>query len=88
MQPSRRSLSQSRPPLRSARLLDQVRERIRYCHYALRTERAYVFWIRRFILFNGRRHPRELSGPEVERFVTHLATARGAPAIWSGFAAG
>lgn len=55
------------------RLLDLVRERVRVKHYSLRTERAYVSWVRRFILANGRRHPRELGGPEVERFLTDLA---------------
>lgn len=55
------------------RLLDLVRERVRVRHYSLRTERAYVSWVRRFILANGRRHPRELGGAEVERFLTDLA---------------
>jgi len=55
------------------RLLDQVRERIRRKHYSLRTEDAYVHWIRRFIYFHGKRHPRELGAHEVERFLTHLA---------------
>lgn len=77
MRASHQGCSQSRPSLHSARLLDQVRERIRYCHYALRTEQAYVFWIRRFINFHGRRHPRELGGPHVEQFLTHLATTQG-----------
>ena len=40
------------------RLLDQVRERMRYLHYSLRTEVAYVHWIRRFVLWSGKRHPR------------------------------
>jgi len=56
------------------RLLDQVRERVRYDHYSMRTEQAYVFWVRRFVRFHEPRHPRELGGPEVERFLTHLAT--------------
>lgn len=56
------------------RLLDVVRERIRLRHYSLRTEQAYVGWIRRFILANGRQHPRELGGEEVERFLSALAT--------------
>lgn len=55
------------------RLLDQVRERARLRHYSLRTERAYVSWARRFILANGKRHPRLLGGAEVERFLTDLA---------------
>jgi len=60
-------------PLRSTRLLDRLRERIRYDHYSARTEQAYVFWVRRFIRFHGLRHPQELAGPEVERFLSHLA---------------
>ena len=64
------------PPLRSARLLDQVRERIHYLHYSIRTEDAYVHWIRGFILFHGRRHPVELGGPEVEAFLSWLANER------------
>ncbi|WP_189446511.1 integron integrase [Cognatilysobacter xinjiangensis] len=55
------------------RLLDQVRERVRLRHYSVRTERAYVGWVRRFVIANGRRHPRELGGAEVERFLTDLA---------------
>lgn len=57
------------------RLLDQVRERMRYLHYSLRTEVAYVHWIRRFVLWNGKRHPREMGRAEVEAFLTHLAGA-------------
>ena len=66
----------NRLPLRSTRLLDQLRERIRYCHYSLRTEQAYVFWVRRFIRFHGMRHPREMGGLEVEKFLTDLATRK------------
>ena len=58
------------------RLLDQVREAIRVRHYSYRTEQQYVAWIRRYILFHGRRHPIDLGGPEVESFLTHLATER------------
>lgn len=56
------------------KLLDQVRGRLRLRHYSLRTEQAYVAWIRRFILANGKRHPRELEGRHVEAFLTGLAT--------------
>lgn len=56
------------------KLLDQVRERIRVKHYSLRTEEAYLHWIRRFIFFHGKRHPRQMGGPEVEAFLSHLAT--------------
>jgi integron integrase len=55
------------------KLLDRVREKIRAKHYSLRTEHAYVAWIRRFILFNDKKHPGEMSAPEVEQFLTHLA---------------
>lgn len=57
-------------------LLDQVRSRIRVLHYSIRTETAYVDWIRRFILFHQKRHPREMGAPEVEAFLTHLAVQR------------
>jgi len=65
-------MDQSRKP----RLLDQVRDRCRVKHYSIRTERAYVDWIRRFILFHGKRHPREMGTPELEAFLTHLAVER------------
>lgn len=54
-------------------LLDQLRDRIRYKRYSLRTEQAYVDWVRRFVHFNGRRDPAELVAGDVERFLTHLA---------------
>ena len=63
----------SQPP---PRLLAEVRRRLRLKHYSLRTEQAYVAWIRRFILFHGKRHPREMGGDEVERFLSDLAVAR------------
>ena len=66
------SLQASKPP----RLLDQVRAKIRVKHYSLRTEQAYVDWIKRFILFNGKRHPAELGAGEVEAFLTYLASVR------------
>lgn len=62
------------------KLLDVVRERIRLRHYSYRTETAYLGWIRRFIRFHGGKHPRELGGPEVERFLSHLAVERGVAA--------
>ena len=55
------------------RLLDRVRDRIRFKHYSIRTEEAYVDWIRRFILFHGKRHPDAMGAPEVEGWLTHLA---------------
>ncbi len=58
------------------RLLDRVRDKIRLKHYSLRTEQAYTDWIRRFVLFHGKRHPAAMGAPEVEAFLTHLAVAR------------
>ena len=64
------------PPALRPRLLDALREQIRYLHYSLRTEEAYVHWVRAFIRFHDRRHPSELAQPEVEAFLTWLATDR------------
>ena len=61
------------PP--ALRLLDRVRDKIRVKHYSIRTEQAYLDWIKRFILFHGKRHPSELGAPEVEAFLTHFAVA-------------
>src|SRR5437867_836056 len=58
------------------RLLDQVSEVMRFKHYSLRTERTYREWITRFILFHGKRHPREMGATEVERFLSDLAVTR------------
>jgi integron integrase len=64
----------SSPPEASPRLLDQVRAAIRTHHYSPRTEKAYVFWIRRFVLFHGKRHPAQMGASEVTAFLSHLAT--------------
>ena len=53
--------------------LDAVRNKIRLKHYSIRTEESYVQWVKRFILFHGKRHPGEMGAPEVEAFLTHLA---------------
>ncbi|WP_420888698.1 phage integrase N-terminal SAM-like domain-containing protein [Chromobacterium amazonense] len=58
------------------RLLEQVRARIRVKHYSLRTEQAYVEWIRRFILFHGKEHPMEMGKAEVEVYLLFLASER------------
>ena len=55
------------------KLLDRVRDRIRVKHYSYRTEETYVQWIKRFILFHNKRHPREMGSDEVNAFLTHLA---------------
>lgn len=67
-------------PAAKPRLLEQVREAIGRLHYSLRTEDTYVHWIRRFIYFHGKRHPRELGAVEVTAFLNHLARDRGVAA--------
>ena len=67
-------------PLKSIRLLDQVRERIRYLHYSLSTEKVYLCWVKFIIRRHGRegrmKHPRDMGPREVEAFLTMLATER------------
>src|SRR5664279_4122854 len=58
------------------KFLEQLRESLRVRHYSLRTEDAYVDWARRFILFHGKRHPRDMGAPEVQGFLSHLAVDR------------
>ena len=53
-----------------------MRERLRYMHYSLNTEKTYLYWVRWLIRFHGLRHPREMGQPEVERFLTMLANER------------
>lgn len=65
---------QSQP--RPKKLLGRVRDAIRVKHYSYRTEEAYVHWIRRYILFHGKRHPQDMGVPEIEAFLTHLAVKR------------
>jgi integrase len=60
----------------SPRLLNRVRDKIRLKHYSIRTEQAYVDWIKRFIWFHGKRHPATLGATEVEAFLTDLAVVR------------
>ena len=55
------------------KLLDQVRDKIRVKHYSIRTETQYLQWIKRFILFHGKRHPKDMDAIEVEAFLTNLA---------------
>ena len=57
-------------------LLAQVRDAIRTKHYSIRTEEAYVHWIRRFILFHDKRHPRDMGVEEIRQFITDLAVAQ------------
>jgi len=66
------SLNNTRKP----RLLNQVRDEMRRRHYSPRTEETYISWIKRYIRFHGIRHPSEMNKPEIEAFLTHLATKR------------
>jgi len=68
------------PSAQLPKLLGQVRERIRTKHYSIRTEAQYVQWVRRFILYDGKRHPRDMGAPEVEAFLTHLSVEGGVAA--------
>jgi integron integrase len=58
------------------RLSDRVRDALRCKHYSYRTEKTYLHWIRRFIYFHGKRHPRDMAEPQIAAFLTHLAVAR------------
>ena len=60
----------------TTRLLDQVRNVLRLKHYSYRTEEAYVQWIKRFIVFNGKRHSEEMGEEEVSQFLPWLATKK------------
>ena len=64
----------------SPRLLDQLREVLRYKHYSLRTEEAYLYWVKFFVRWHGRngqvRHPREMGAAEVQQFLSMLTTQR------------
>ena len=72
----RRAITLSQPAVAQApKLLDRVRAAIRARHYSLRTEEAYVGWIRRFILFHNKRHPAEMGEAEINQFLTNLAVA-------------
>ena len=57
----------SLPVFKSTRLLDQLREQIRYLHYSLRNEEAYVYWVKKFIYFHELRHPRDMGAGHVKQ---------------------
>jgi len=57
------------------KLLDQVRDKLRVKHYSIRTEHAYTDWIKRYIIFHGKRHPKNMGARDIEAFLTHLAVA-------------
>ncbi len=68
----------------SPKLLDQLRDRIRLKHYSMRTEQAYVQWVKRYLFYHGMRHPKEMGKPEVEAFLTALAVDRNVAASTQG----
>ena len=75
---SRSVLMAHEPPLlkRPKKLLDQVSDAMRLKHYACRTAETYVQWIRRYILFHNKRHPKKMGRTEIEAFLTDLAVNR------------
>jgi integron integrase len=72
----RRFNSVSAQPAKEPRLLDRVREVLRGMHYSYRTEKTYRYWIRHFILWSGKRHPRDMGAAEVTAFLNYLANER------------
>jgi len=56
------------------KLLDQLRDAIRKKHYSIRTEEAYVNWIKRYIFFHGKRHPEDIGEQEIAKFISYMAT--------------
>jgi integrase len=65
-------MKSSQPP----RLLDQVRQVMRLKHYSLRTEESYIYYIRQYILFHNKRHPREMGVDEIRAYLSHLAVEK------------
>ena len=57
-------------------LLEQVRDRIQTLHYSIRTEQSYISWIKRFIIFNNKKHPKDMGKIQIEAFLTYLAVKR------------
>ncbi|MFS8887928.1 integron integrase, partial [Synechococcus sp. R55.1] len=66
-------MSINTPIPRPRKLLEQVSDALRVKHYSYQTEKSYLLWIRRFILFHNKRHPKEMGGEEINAFLTHLA---------------
>ena len=78
MEPENVNVKCAHGPRPKQKLLDRTREIIRLKHYSIRTERAYLNWMRRYILFHHfhhKRHPKEMGPAEIEAFLTHLAMA-------------
>lgn len=73
---SKMQTHQQDPQHQKPKLLDQVRAKIRTKHYSIRTEKAYVDWIKRYIFFHNKRHPLEMDEREVEQFLTDFAVKK------------
>ena len=58
------------------KLLDMVRDKIRFKHYSIKTEKSYVGWIKNYIFYHNKKHPIEMAKPEIEAFLTYLAVTR------------
>ena len=69
-------LNDNAPPAQQPKLLEQMRAVIRTKHYSYSTEKTYLHWAKRFILFHGKRHPSDMGGHEIEAFLSALATER------------
>ena len=63
-------------PLPGKKLLDQYRDAIRLKHYSRRTEKTYILWVREYILFHKKRHPREMGVQEINQFLSYLVSER------------
>ena len=61
-------------PQKGKKLLDQYRDALRIKHYSPRTEDTYTIWVKNYIIFHGKRHPKEMGIPEIGQYLTHLAT--------------
>ena len=90
--PERKNMTQPITPApHTKKLLDQYRDTLRIKHYSPRTEDTYITWVKNYILFNNKRHPKEMGVPEIEQFIIHLATTQQvsasthtAPAVGAG----
>ena len=74
--PSDRASIVKNQPQRKKKLLDRVSEVMRRRHYSIRTEESYINWMKRFMLFHGKRHPREMGIKEIEEFLSYLAVKK------------
>jgi hypothetical protein len=75
MEPENVNVKCAPGPQPKQKLLERARDIIRRKHYSIRTEHAYLNWMRRYILFHHKRHPQEMGPSEIEAFLTHLAIA-------------